>query len=36
MGKVFVHPNFQNCGIGSLLLQKIFITLESRNVIGFF
>ncbi|MGE7676469.1 GNAT family N-acetyltransferase [Lysinibacillus sp. NPDC094403] len=35
IGTVFIHPNYQNCGIGSLLLQKIFITLESRNVIGF-
>ncbi len=35
IGTVFVHPNFQNRGIGSMLLQKMFKTLESKNVRGF-
>jgi GNAT superfamily N-acetyltransferase len=35
IGTVFVHPNYQKHGIGSILLQKMVITLESKKMIGF-
>jgi len=35
IGTVFVHPNYQKRGIGSILLQKMVTTLESKNVRGF-
>ncbi|WP_155591672.1 GNAT family N-acetyltransferase [Lysinibacillus cavernae] len=32
IGTVFVHPNYQNRGIGTLLLQKILMTLEKQSM----
>lgn len=31
----FVHPNYQNRGIGTMLLQKMLLTLENRRVPSF-
>jgi len=33
IGTVFVHPSYQNRGIGTMLLQKMLTTLESNNVL---
>ncbi|MGE7947414.1 GNAT family N-acetyltransferase [Lysinibacillus sp. NPDC093688] len=35
IGTVFIHPHYQNRGLGSMLLQKIITTLESKNMRGF-
>jgi len=32
IGTVFVHPEYQRKGVGTLLLNVMFITLESRGV----
>ncbi|WP_430929631.1 GNAT family N-acetyltransferase [Lysinibacillus capsici] len=35
IGTVFVHPDYQNRGIGTMLLQKMLLTLENRRVPSF-
>ncbi len=32
VGTVFVHPDFQRKGIGNLLLNKMYFTLQKRNI----
>ena len=32
VGTVFVHPDFQGCGIGTLLLNVMFLTLQTRGI----
>lgn len=35
IGTIFVHPNYQNRGIGTMLLEKMLMTLKNRRVLGF-
>ncbi|WP_338651551.1 GNAT family N-acetyltransferase [Lysinibacillus sp. Y5S-8] len=35
IGTVFVHPDYQNRGIGTMLLQKMLTTLEKQKVHSF-
>ncbi|SPU38059.1 GNAT family acetyltransferase [Lysinibacillus capsici] len=35
IGTVFVHPDYQNRGIGTMLLKKMLVTLENRRVPSF-
>ncbi|MFJ8461444.1 GNAT family N-acetyltransferase [Lysinibacillus xylanilyticus] len=35
IGTVFVHPSYQNRGIGTMLLQQMLTTLESKHIRGF-
>ncbi|WP_312125999.1 GNAT family N-acetyltransferase [Lysinibacillus boronitolerans] len=35
IGTVFVHPDYQNRGIGTMLLQNMLMTLENRRVPAF-
>lgn len=32
IGTVFVHPDYQRMGVGNLLLNKMFITLENKGI----
>lgn len=32
VGTVFVHPDYQRIGIGSLLLNKMYITLQNKGI----
>lgn len=35
VGTVFVHPDYQKNGIGNLLLNKMYVTLQSKGIIEF-
>jgi len=35
IGHIAVHPDYQNRGIGTVLLQKMLLTLENRRVPSF-
>lgn len=32
VGTVFVHPDYQGCGIGTLLLNVMFLALQNRGI----
>ncbi|MCZ8542440.1 GNAT family N-acetyltransferase [Psychrobacillus psychrodurans] len=32
VGTVFVHPDFQSKGVGNLLLNKMYLTLQSKGI----
>ncbi|MBM6619617.1 GNAT family N-acetyltransferase [Bacillus suaedaesalsae] len=35
VGTIFVHPNFQNRGIGNLLLSEMYMNLKSKGLTEF-
>ncbi|WP_078394531.1 GNAT family N-acetyltransferase [Shouchella patagoniensis] len=36
IGTVFVHPNFQKKGVGNLLLQAVYATLQKNGITEFY
>ena len=32
VGTVFVHPNYQRIGVGNLLLNKMYLTLQNKGI----